>query len=155
MDATDTGAMMPQYQSHKKVGALKIKAVLVDEGGVGIQFEAPGFAVCAFTNDQLKNKPTPQAGMYMVVYQDGYRSFSPGDAFEEGYTLVPPVVEQCDYKLALSFGDLVVRYADADYIRARFEMMPPAEFYAAYVEPAFRQLFTAKDQATTPAVLKD
>jgi hypothetical protein len=33
-------------------------------------------------------KPAPQAGMYMVVYEDGYISFSPAEAFEAGYTLM-------------------------------------------------------------------
>lgn len=29
---------------------------------------------------------TPVAGGYYVVYEDGYKSFSPAKAFEEGYT---------------------------------------------------------------------
>jgi len=29
-----------------------------------------------------------QAGGYYVVYKDGYESFSPAEAFEEGYTLI-------------------------------------------------------------------
>jgi hypothetical protein len=87
---TDTGAMtpMPRYQSHKKVWALKIKKVHTDEGGVGLSFEEPQFAIRAFTNSQLKNKPTPEAGMYMVQYEDGYISFSPAEAFEAGYTRI-------------------------------------------------------------------
>jgi hypothetical protein len=31
-------------------------------------------------------KHNPQAGGYYVVYKDGYKSFSPAEAFEEGYT---------------------------------------------------------------------
>jgi hypothetical protein len=79
---------MPRYVSHKKVWALKIKSVLPDEWGVGLQFEDSRYAVRAFTNDQLKGKPTPADGMYFVSYEDGYFSFSPAKAFEEGYTLV-------------------------------------------------------------------
>lgn len=41
-----------------------------------------------FTNDQLKGKPDVQEGWYMVVYPDGYVSFSPAEAFEEGYTRI-------------------------------------------------------------------
>lgn len=30
----------------------------------------------------------PQPGGYYVVYKDGYKSFSPAEAFEEGYTRI-------------------------------------------------------------------
>jgi hypothetical protein len=33
-------------------------------------------------------KHSPQVGGYYVVYKDGYKSFSPADAFEEGYTRI-------------------------------------------------------------------
>jgi hypothetical protein len=33
-------------------------------------------------------KHKPVVGGYFVVYEDGYESFSPAKAFEEGYTLV-------------------------------------------------------------------
>lgn len=33
-------------------------------------------------------KHNPHVGGYYVVYADGYKSFSPADAFEEGYTLI-------------------------------------------------------------------
>ena len=88
METCEAMTQMPLYESHKRVWALKIKKVHPDEWGVGLVFEDQQFAVRAFTNEQLKNKPAPEAGMYMVLYQDGYISFSPGKAFEEGYTLV-------------------------------------------------------------------
>lgn len=83
-------AEMPRYQSHKKVWALKIEKVHIDEDcqGVGLVFENKNFAIRAFTSDQLKNKPIPEPGMYMVQYQDGYISFSPAKEFESGYTLI-------------------------------------------------------------------
>jgi len=31
-------------------------------------------------------KHKPQVGGYFVVYKDGYKSYSPAQAFEEGYT---------------------------------------------------------------------
>lgn len=34
-------------------------------------------------------KHNPVAGGYYVVYDDGYKSFSPAAAFEEGYALIP------------------------------------------------------------------
>ena len=33
-------------------------------------------------------KHRPQIGGYLVIYADGYKSFSPEKAFEEGYTLI-------------------------------------------------------------------
>jgi len=83
---------MPQYQSHKKVWALKIISVeqvgtdsTIDENPiVVIEFEG------RFANKEfnLHGKPTPEAGWYYVQYPDGYESFSPAAAFEEGYTLI-------------------------------------------------------------------
>lgn len=80
---------MPLYQSHKKVWALQIDKVHADEDGQGIAltFVDKNFAMRAFTSSQLKGKPTPESGWYMVQYEDGYISFSPAKAFEEGYTL--------------------------------------------------------------------
>jgi hypothetical protein len=83
----EAASPMPQYQSHKKVWALKIKKVHRDEWGIGLAFENHRFMLRAFTNDQLKGKPDPQDGWYMVVYKDGHTSFSPAQEFEDGYTL--------------------------------------------------------------------
>ena len=87
-----TASPMPQYVSHEKVWALKI--VKVEDNGtdpttdenpiVTVHFERP-FAPQKFN---LRGKPTPEAGWYMVRYEDGYTSFSPEKAFEEGYSLV-------------------------------------------------------------------
>ena len=33
-------------------------------------------------------KHNPQVGGYYVVHEDGYKSFSPADAFEGGYTRI-------------------------------------------------------------------
>ncbi len=73
---------MPRYTCHKKVWALKIKEVKgctitpADEGYA--PFEVPA---------EMYLRYTPVAGDYYVVYQDGYKSFSPAKAFEDGYTL--------------------------------------------------------------------
>lgn len=45
----------------------------------------PSFTVDA---DFLR-KHKPVAGGYFVQYADGYKSFSPAKAFEEGYTRIP------------------------------------------------------------------
>lgn len=89
MNAEGASTPMPQYQSHKKVWSLKILSVAylgtdttTDENPiVEVFFEAP-FAPRKFN---LRGKPTPEAGWYYVQYPDGYESFSPAQAFEEGY----------------------------------------------------------------------
>ena len=37
---------------------------------------------------EYMNKHNPQPGGYYVVYTDDYKSFSPAEAFEGGYTLI-------------------------------------------------------------------
>jgi hypothetical protein len=47
--------------------------------------EDAGFAAFTVSGEYMqKHKPEP--GGYYVVYDDGYKSFSPAKAFEEGYT---------------------------------------------------------------------
>lgn len=80
----DNGAReMPRYQSHKKVWALKI----ADIDGVMVTPENESYATFAVSTDYLR-KHEPKIGGYYVVYDDGYASFSPADAFEGGYTLI-------------------------------------------------------------------
>ena len=88
-------SQMPQYLCHKKVHALRIKVVSVDYanlldpksivGGV-LEFEEnhPPIEVDA---DYLMAKK-PQVGGYYVVYEDGYPSYSPAKAMQDGYTLI-------------------------------------------------------------------
>lgn len=84
----NTGAVveMPLYQSHKRVWALKIKEV--DRmNGYRIVPEESGYAPVP-VNAEYMDKHRPKAGGYYVVYEDGYKSFSPAHAFEGGYTRV-------------------------------------------------------------------
>jgi bacterioferritin-associated ferredoxin len=37
---------------------------------------------------EFVDKHKPQVGGYIVIYDDGYTSFSPAKAFEEGYTRI-------------------------------------------------------------------
>ena len=72
---------MPRYKCHKEVHALKIAAV----GGLTIFPAEPGYRSFEVTSGFV-DKHQPKAGGYYVVYEDGYQSFSPAQAFEEGYT---------------------------------------------------------------------
>lgn len=92
---TPAGAELPHYQCHKKVWALKISKIVRD--GAGEDRESDGSAMITpvengyapFKVDRdYMHKHKPEAGGYYVVYDDGYKSFSPANAFEEGYTLL-------------------------------------------------------------------
>lgn len=81
---------LPLYKSHKTVRAARILRTLVDCDALpsvrkltldgGHKFEAP-------VSDPIWARFVPTAGDYYVVYEDGYISFSPMKAFEEGYSL--------------------------------------------------------------------
>jgi hypothetical protein len=55
--------------------------------GAMIVPEEPGYAPFPVDAAYLI-KHSPVAGGYYVVYPDGYKSFSPAKAFEEGYTRI-------------------------------------------------------------------
>jgi len=86
---------MPKYKSHKEVHALKIKSITYDkdlaenretDGSALLHFEAPFSHIKVDYTYVQKHKP--QAVGYYVVYEDGYKSWSPAEAFEGGYTKV-------------------------------------------------------------------
>lgn len=91
-------AEMPKYKSHKTVWALKIRKIHLDhedarkegretDGSATITPEETGYAPFKVDRDYLaKHKPT--VGGYYVVYADGYKSFSPAKAFDDGYTRI-------------------------------------------------------------------
>ncbi len=98
MTAGSVMAEMPKYKCYKEVHALKIKAIEPDidiakreqretDGGATIRPEEEGFDLFKVSREYLK-KHDPQVGGYYVVYKDGYKSFSPAEAFEEGYTKI-------------------------------------------------------------------
>lgn len=89
---------LPKYKSHKIVHALKIENITFDadeakksdretDGSATIFPENKRYAPFKVGFDYVK-KHNPKAGGYYVVYQDGYKSWSPADAFEDGYTLI-------------------------------------------------------------------
>ena len=91
---------MKRYRSHKIVEAAQIDGWFAPgsatpSGGVIVAGEdilaPPGFFA----------RGNPHPGDYLVRYEDGYLSWSPKKAFEEGYTLVEPesVLEQKMEKL--------------------------------------------------------
>ena len=80
---------LPRYRCHKEVGALKIKEVgPIIDGWAELTFSDANFDTWAerlSVDAEWMGKHSPMAGGYLVVYVDGYVSFSPAKAFEEGY----------------------------------------------------------------------
>lgn len=79
---------MPRYKCHKEVWALKIadlKPCFPDDGTLMMTPADSGFAPILL-DAAFVAKHKPQVGGYYVVYKDGYKSWSPAQAFEEGYT---------------------------------------------------------------------
>ncbi|CAG9205588.1 hypothetical protein [Burkholderia gladioli] len=86
---------MPRYQCHKQVWALKIRAIhqfngksSFEGGSWMLDFEEKGYAPIEVSHYDYVLKHLPEPGGYYVVYADGYRSFSPAEAFENGYTRI-------------------------------------------------------------------
>ena len=85
---------MPKYKCHKEVWALKIKKL---EGTGTQEQESDGSLLMTPEEDRFSaivlpssyvQKHRPHVGGYYVVYEDGYKSFSPAKAFESGYTAI-------------------------------------------------------------------
>lgn len=74
---------MPAYRSHKIVHALQISAIT----GNLLTFTDARFAPLQVSDEYIA-KRDPTAGGYFVVYEDGYQSFSPREAFDKGYCAV-------------------------------------------------------------------
>jgi hypothetical protein len=107
---------MPKYQSHKQVWALKIKSIVRDgegenresDGSAIITPEEEGYAPFRVEGEYL-HKHKPQIGGYYVVYKDGYKSFSPAEAFEEGNKLIDGSVTFGEATDAAKSGKRVAR----------------------------------------------
>lgn len=82
---------MPRYKCHKEVWALKIAALEpTEDGSLFITPVEEGYGRFLVEPQFVPKHDTgrPSVGWYYVVYQNGYKSFSPAAPFEEGYTRI-------------------------------------------------------------------
>ena len=86
---------MQRYKCHKEVSALKIAKI--EQSPADKENDCGGTWELIPENENCTNitvshawycKHLPKEGGYYVVYDDGYASFSPAQAFESGYTLL-------------------------------------------------------------------
>lgn len=96
VSSCEASVEMPKYKCHKEVWALKIKEIVRDsdkareegretDGSATITPEESGYAPFKVDAGYM-HKHKPEVGGYYVVYADGYQSFSPAAAFEDGYS---------------------------------------------------------------------
>lgn len=86
---------LPKYRCHKEVSALKIahiegRRLKENEENDGFMLIVPaelGYG-SFWVDHEYVRRHKPHVGGYYVVYKDGYKSFSPAEAFEEGYTRI-------------------------------------------------------------------
>jgi hypothetical protein len=84
---------LAEWKCHKIVKAGKILPVqILDDEGEGtslVMVEGHDGTSCSIsiaTGAFARGMPKP--GDYIVIYEDGYKSWSPAKAFEDGYTRV-------------------------------------------------------------------
>lgn len=80
---------LPRYVCHKEVWALKIAAIEVHEdlSATISPEDTRYFTFKAKEGWASRFKPEGEDPGYYVIYKDGFVSWSPTKAFEEGYSL--------------------------------------------------------------------
>lgn len=92
-DLAIINAVLPEYQCHKKVRAARILDVMQEpniqknEMLYSLKLDHPTTTIISIAKAWFE-KNHPEKGGFFVVYEDGYASYSPAKAFEEGYTLI-------------------------------------------------------------------
>ena len=151
MQHTDAGQrQLPAYKSHKTVRALKIASIeqtpadepaAVAGGTWRLIPEDKSYDPITVSHSYVL-KHNPQPGGYYVVYADGYASFSPAQAFEEGYTATAED-NTTGISIAAKYGTRTVGEADIRAAGAdRALRITPADIEANI---ASEHYFTAGD----------
>ena len=88
MSTMEASAEMPRYRSHKEVWALKIAAIEFSvDGSAKIAPADKGYGTVKTGSGYRTRFQGDENDLgYYVVYKDGYKSWSPTEAFESGYT---------------------------------------------------------------------
>lgn len=75
----------PEYRSHKVVRAARILGITSHAGQHALVLELDPCDEW-FTPNGWVERHKPEVGGYLVLYADGYASYSPAAPFEEGYS---------------------------------------------------------------------
>ena len=90
----DEKEQLPRWQSHKKVWADKIVAAIPESPSMHGHWDLLCGGSRRVSLQLARRVPDglSPVGGYYVRYEDGYESWSPAKAFEEGYTRIPELV---------------------------------------------------------------
>jgi hypothetical protein len=115
---------MPRYVCHKTVHALKIVSLRCVPPPWATIYLKPAderYAEIAVTQDWCRDHKVPVVAInqvgYYVVYEDGYASWSPVEAFERGYT---PIAEGVPDINSDRSDELIMTPSDADVCGSSF-----------------------------------
>jgi hypothetical protein len=95
------GADLPAWKCHKIVHAAKIVSIeyvaprddsAFAEHTLYLDFGIEGDITPVIVDPEWFAKHSPDEGGYLVVYEDGYQSYSPAEPFEAGYTLLEKAI---------------------------------------------------------------
>ena len=78
---------LKEYRSHKKVEAVQIHRITEGQNGEVLINDFP-MVLPVVVDQEYMDRHNPRLGGYYVLYEDGYHSFSPAEAFENGYSLI-------------------------------------------------------------------
>ena len=101
----------PEFKCHKVVRAAKIRAIAKDpDWTIRAMIDLPKHGSVQVDVTELAERTQMNVGGYLVLYHDGYVSYSPELAFKEGYTLKADMPELPDLEAALvKIGDPMTR----------------------------------------------
>jgi len=133
---------LPKYKSHKIVQAAPIIGVVgpgpvSEEDSLVVVVDVEGEAVEHTTIPGFGNRFNPsESDMgYLMVYEDGYESWSPSEPFEEGYTLITsddgdpePPAEETEREKALRLRREQLqrsRQVTSNMVQPAYEPQPP------------------------------
>lgn len=83
----DAQLEMPRWKCHKEVWALKIDRIETEPDNSARLYPVDTRYAPFYVFSEWLNRHNPTAPGYYVVYKDGYNSWSPVEAFEDGYSL--------------------------------------------------------------------
>lgn len=79
---------LPAYRCHKVVRAMQVADIEpLANGSFVVHGHGPGIGP-VIADPEFMRRHNPQIGGYIVLYDDGYQSYSPAKAFEVGYERV-------------------------------------------------------------------
>lgn len=81
-----TEELLTRYKCHKEVQAMRIWSIVLSDCATYISLGGLDGSIRMDVSPSWNEKHQPSIGGYYVLYEDGYESYSPAKAFEDGYS---------------------------------------------------------------------